>query len=353
MKRKGLLICTLFAVLLLTVSFSLPVFAETYTDVTKITTDVYPGTYYLNVSSDGFYEPFVLDQPLNSNGDYTFYGNTYFYNNSGSLDITYSINCLIRLPANFSFDRNYTYMRFNMSSSQSFLPHLTFNNQSDLEYSCVCALQDAVLIYGGQEYHGNFSNYGTSNYVSFDVIFPINASAIGQASLSCRFDYKLSLYVRPTTSGNIGTRKVTLAPQHTINFGSSNSSGPFLFSYYYSNDAESYQIQKTIKEQTQKQTDSLENGYDNSGLNQSNSNLSGAIADYDSTESQITDSSVANIDAAAFVSPASNATLLASISFCTSWLQSLFVNLGDWSLLVTVSLSLALGLMLIGWFKYR
>lgn len=115
----------------------------------------------------------------------------------------------------------------------------------------------------------------------------------------------------------------------------------------------SYDSGKIDVSDIENQTNTLTNGYDNSGLTDSNTALSGSINDYDQTESQITDSSISNIDAAQFISPASNATLLASVSFCTSWLQSLFVNLGDWSLLVTVSLSLALGLMLIGWFKYR
>lgn len=144
----------------------------------------------------------------------------------------------------------------------------------------------------------------------------------------------------------------------TFKFGYSFSS--LSISFYNSQDVKSSDINNQtnsinnkIQQETQKQTDTLTDGYDNSALNQSNSNLSGAITDYDNTESQITDSSVANIDAAEFQLPSGNAALTASLSFGATFLQSLFVNMGDWSLLVTVSLSLALGLMLIGWFRYR
>lgn len=108
-----------------------------------------------------------------------------------------------------------------------------------------------------------------------------------------------------------------------------------------------------LKEVTEQQTQTVTKGYDNTGMESTNSSLSSSLTDYDEKEGQLTDQSVGYIDGASFISPSSNASVLASISFCTSWLQSLFVNLGDWSLLVVISLSLSFGLMLIGWLKYR
>lgn len=112
-------------------------------------------------------------------------------------------------------------------------------------------------------------------------------------------------------------------------------------------------INNNITKQTQQQTTTLTTGFDNNGMENSNASLNSSLTDYDNKEGKITDASITYIDGASFIKPSSNATLLTSISFCTAWLQSLFVNLGNWSILVMVSLSLALGLMLIGWFKYR
>lgn len=122
-----------------------------------------------------------------------------------------------------------------------------------------------------------------------------------------------------------------------------------LLDFYATSDVDSAVLNEAITQQTQTVT----SGYDNAGMENSNTALSSSLTDYNQKEDAITDQSVGYIDSAAFIKPSSNATLLTSISFATSWLQSLFVNLGDWSLLVTISLSLSLGLMLIGWFRFR
>lgn len=101
------------------------------------------------------------------------------------------------------------------------------------------------------------------------------------------------------------------------------------------------------------QTDQLTNGYDSSSITSSNNALSGSIAEFTGAESQITDQSFGFIDQVQFYDLNMQPQLLACITFCSSWLQSLFVNIGDWGILVMVSLSLGFGLMLIGWFKYR
>ncbi len=105
--------------------------------------------------------------------------------------------------------------------------------------------------------------------------------------------------------------------------------------------------------QTQQQTDTLTTGYDNSGMESTNDKLSSSLTEYDNTESQVMDQSVQYIDAVTFFDPTTHLQLMSCITYTSTFLQNLFVALGDWSVLVLIALSLAFALMLIGWFKYR
>ena len=113
------------------------------------------------------------------------------------------------------------------------------------------------------------------------------------------------------------------------------------------------QINNNITQQTEKQTESLQNGYDNSSMTDDNSRLNDQMQQYDQAQEETTNNSTAYIDAAEFVNPFENASVLASVTFATSFLQSLFLSLDIWQLVVTVSLCLVLALMLVGWFKFR
>lgn len=113
------------------------------------------------------------------------------------------------------------------------------------------------------------------------------------------------------------------------------------------------QINNNITQQTQQQTESLQNGYDNSSMSQDNTRLNDQISQYDQAQESATNTSVSNIDAAEFINPSSNTSVFAAMTFSASFLQSLYNNLGDFGIIVMVSLSLCLGLMLVGWFKYR
>lgn len=103
----------------------------------------------------------------------------------------------------------------------------------------------------------------------------------------------------------------------------------------------------------QNQTNTLTDGYDNSSMSQDNTRLNDQLNQYDQAQEETTNKSTAYIDGAEFVNPFNNATVLASVTFATSFLQSLFMNLDIWQLVVTVSLCLVLALMLVGWFKFR
>lgn len=126
---------------------------------------------------------------------------------------------------------------------------------------------------------------------------------------------------------------------------------PFVSSSDISNQTNS--INNNINQATQNQTNTLTGGYDNSGMENTNKQLADSLASYDQTESQVTDQSVAYIDAVSFFDPTTHLQLMTSITYVSTFLQNLFVSLGDWSVLVMISLSLAFALMLIGWFKYR
>lgn len=108
-----------------------------------------------------------------------------------------------------------------------------------------------------------------------------------------------------------------------------------------------------LEQATEKQTDTLTNGYDNTGMNADNDRLSASLDGYEDAESQVTDQSVDFIDAVTFTDPTTHLQLMTAVTWTSTFLQNLFVALGDWSVLVTIALSLAFALMLIGWFKYR
>lgn len=112
-------------------------------------------------------------------------------------------------------------------------------------------------------------------------------------------------------------------------------------------------VNNQIAQQTQNQTNTLTKGYDSSGMNADNEKLSSSLDSYDGAESQVTDQANGYIDAVTFFDPTTHLQLMACMTYTATFLQDLFVALGDWSILIMIALSLAFALMLIGWFKYR
>ena len=104
-----------------------------------------------------------------------------------------------------------------------------------------------------------------------------------------------------------------------------------------------------IQDQTQEVTD----GYDNSQTANDNEQLAGAMQDYNNSQSAAVGDSTGYIDDVSFFNPSSSAQVMSGITLTGSFLQSLFENMGQWSAVVLVSLSLTFGLMLVGWFKFR
>lgn len=112
-------------------------------------------------------------------------------------------------------------------------------------------------------------------------------------------------------------------------------------------------IQDQIADQTQKQTDELTNGYDAGYIYDSDDRLGDSLSAYEDQENQLSNEADGYINNAQFVNPGGVPQVVAGITFASSFLQTLFFNLGDWGILVMVCLSLTFGLMLVGWFRFR
>lgn len=174
-----------------------------------------------------------------------------------------------------------------------------------------------------------FSEYGSGNFYFYVIgesavvyVFGDSTNAYPSFSVKGHYTFSFSLYRRTYASSSDITNQTN-------------------------------SINSNIQKETQKQTDTMTNGYDNSSMSQDNTRLNDQISQYDQAQEETTNKSTAYIDGAEFVNPFSNATVLASVTFATSFLQSLFMNLDIWQLVVTVSLCLVLALMLVGWFKFR
>lgn len=97
--------------------------------------------------------------------------------------------------------------------------------------------------------------------------------------------------------------------------------------------------------------ENLGNGYNAGGMMNDANSLENSLNNYDDQESNLTDSAFSNIGMINYVRP--TGSVMASITFCTSFLQSLFFNMGDFNIFIVISLSLTFALMVIGWFRFR
>lgn len=351
MKFKGLSICTILAVLLLAVSFSMPVLAvQTKIGTAPYETTLTGPTLYLSADGNLTYSVSGSGSGSVSGSGGNIHGNSSMNitsnprydgsSNTLSFDVEFAFRLLVQ-----SWNGGQSYY---IPAGADVLRIFSFLSLSDATTNTVSHGSGVVSLTPYAVYLTCFgSSYdctgsGTSWYV--DALHKLSTTSMSLNNTALSLHVKCTVSCRLSQDGaSASDALMTINPKLSIALGTSE----------YTLLVHDFEGLDVSVDDVQNQTNTLTSGYDNSGLNQSNSNLSGAITDYDNTESQITDSSVANIDAVEFVSPSSNATLLSSISLTTSWLQSLYVNSGDWSLLVTISLSLSLGLMLIGWFKYR
>ena len=98
-------------------------------------------------------------------------------------------------------------------------------------------------------------------------------------------------------------------------------------------------------------TDTMVNGYDNSGMESSNSKLSQSMQEYESQESQLLGSVQGHIDDFAYVNPFVQFTApLADVSFM---LTGIYTGLGALNIPIAFSLTLSIGLICIGWYRFK
>lgn len=316
--KKGLSIIVSFVlILMLTVSFSFR--SEAAGSYSRINFDNYTITGSFTIRLVG-------DELIFSDGK----GSTTTAQNYGSTAVVFPISFAVPF---WQINHNAAVRATGGSGLYIFTPKITLTSEypDSKGITFTSAVRNPRIYFQDQF---SYMNNNSISYFYFDCSDPFNRSINIQDMFFMAFDFTFS-------GGALDGATVT----YTYTFELTGHSMQF----YPTDEVDS----TVMREITEDQTNTVTKGYDNSGMENTNDSLSSSLSDYDEKEGQITDQSVGYIDDAAFISPSSNATILASISFCTSWLQSLFVNLGDWSILVTVSLSLALGLMLIGWFKYR
>lgn len=395
MKRKGLsVLLSALLVLILTVSFSVPVEAANKTvTIGSGSTTVSSTGPMISADAQHVITPVVSSSTSSS----TLWINS-SYNTTGYSSVDYSVIYTIPIGTinggYFYLSGDYKYVRFTLPFSLS----TTYSIIGDgIGY---CQLQSAYMTLWGQERPISVPSSGASissadRYVWFENYQ--GGVDLNDGMLSVRFDFLATLRCDATTSGTIisGSNTASVFPKHDFTYGNS----AYTLSLYCVEDVDGIALQQitentaatiravnnttnavnsntsavntqtntiisqtqnqttsinnNITQQTQQQTNTLTSGYDSSATNSDNQRLNTAMTDYDDAQADATAQSVSYIDSADFVTLGGNASVLASISFASGFLQSLYTNLGDFSLVIGVCLALALALMLVGWYKYK
>ncbi len=341
---------SLVLVLTLALSFSFPSFAsgpavyvgsgpymQTFSGPSVSVSVPYASSTSENVS---FYEPFEISQIVsirNWNG-----GNAV---QLGGVFDGFHLYTLVNISPKTVYVRNSDYVLIH--SSSVYITGVSVS-QEGLTYDLpVTSSSGSSYVYINHDFYTDVSSGRVSQIHDESMLLTFTGYITGYASNR-----------RGSGSSYISATSV-IRPQLDISyrFGDDRTAfiygidTPFVSSSDISNQTNS--INNTINQATQNQTNTLTGGYDNSGMENTNKQLADSLASYDQTESQVTDQSVAYIDAVTFFDPTTHLQLMTSITYVSTFLQNLFVALGDWSVLVMISLSLAFALMLIGWFKYR
>lgn len=343
MKRKGLsMLLSALLVMVLAVSFSAPVEAASWTYVTGDavgTINNFTGGSFALSYKDGSFSPMA---PYATSEYTSFSGHSYF--RVSYLDYYFTST----IPAGSRVCLEFGFRVWCQTASGSNVTSVLYDG---LDYSMNNPLLDNVQVSVVQNQMTGAFDRGFYGQIMFDTSVPVKMVNISDltvwfnvssssASNKCYvypYNFRVSYYpINDNPNGDV-------LNQIKTNTANTNNS--------INNQTNS--INNNITNNITNQTNTLTDGYDNAGMESSNTALSGSMNDYAAVEDQAVDQSVSYIDDVGFVSPASNSSVFAAITFTSSWLQSLFVNMGDWSLLILVSLSLSLGLMLIGWFKYR
>lgn len=349
MKRKGLsILLSVLLVMVLVVSFSVPVEAAT----TSIGSDVYEvnvkgSPVFCSNDVSSVYLSDIYKVQYNHNDGYFAVPVTFSYR----LPIQTWNGSTYSLPSGSDTLRVYLPFKVTPSvsvSASSYSGSVSYLSVTGAALSCFGDSRDVVLTSNAS---GTVSCYA-------DVFYKPGLRSVNNSSMVLTVNALLSGVVYGKSSSTVSDH-ITFNPSIKCVFGSAGNY-TVRFYDYASGDVTVSDIQNqtdsinnNITKQTQQQTNTLTGGYDNSGMEDSNTALSGSMNDYHEKESQVTDQATSFIDGVEFIDLSAQAQLLTGITFASSFLQSLFVSLGDWGILVIFSLSVTLAFMLVGWFKFR
>ena len=98
-------------------------------------------------------------------------------------------------------------------------------------------------------------------------------------------------------------------------------------------------------------TDKITNGYDNSGLNQTNQNLSDSLNKYQQEEDKLLGQTVDKIENFQFDNPFTK--FVAPLQDVAYMLNGIYVSLGSFNIPIGFSLTLTIALLCIGWYRFR
>lgn len=312
MKKRWQVLLSVVLVMVLSVSFSVPVFAASFS-ITMSATSI----------DVAFMEPVSTVSNSYASSGYIIYQFP-----SVRLNMSYQIQNGTFNALSFQFV-NYPSVTRNWNSSYGIYDANGYGYWAIGPYRASVGVDDLAPI----------AEIGTT-------ILPI--SAVGYTGSYCLF-YVVPFYAKTTNSptDNRSDLKVTVKLSNYNFTGVLNNPSSDL------NPSDILHQTDEITSSMQEQTDTIISGYDNAGMESTNSQLSSSLTEYDNTESQVMDQSVQYIDAVTFFDPTTHLQLMSCITYTSTFLQNFFVALGDWSVLVLIALSLAFALMLIGWFKYR
>lgn len=339
MKKSVLSILTFCFVFIGVLAFSCPVFART--KLSTYNSDLSSSNTVSSYVDVKFYKGNVYATgPSTSNSQYGV-SNFYYLSDSVSFDVTVQYNLKDHFSGN---DGNDIVAPLNADSFTSYI-----RSSASVDFLTSNTFGFALGSITGATFN--------INSVLLDVSPPSDSWTILSGPIYGRPVFSIFSVTYHVFLSNLTSSSDSLEKGFTQTLRINSSISYFDFTFFSENQSDlsnqTNSINNTIHNETIQQTDQLSNGYDNSSMTDDNTRLNSQIDQYDQAQEETTNKSTAYIDGAEFVNPFSNATVLASVTFATSFLQSLFMNLDIWQLVVTVSLCLVLALMLVGWFKFR
>ena len=109
-----------------------------------------------------------------------------------------------------------------------------------------------------------------------------------------------------------------------------------------------------VQNKLQSVGDKITGGYDNSSIQNENEELAGALNEYDEAEKEVLEDVTGYIDGFEYPSMESlSGGLLGAIAFFGGYLQSMFLSMGEFGLIITFSLTMIFVLIIVGYHRIR